>query len=240
MTIRLILADDHPLVLRGIGEYLSSMRSLEVVAHCDDGGQALAAIRQHRPDVAVLDLSMPVADGLQVLAAVTAEQIPTRIILLSAVIASQQVMTAMGEGAWGILLKDCAPEDLLHCVEEVAAGRKCLPFALFQRLHEQEIRINPIPVAELLTQREWNVAALAARGLSNKEIAHRLKIAERTAKIHLHHVFKKLSINNRTALAHVSFRHADQPFAAGSTAKAGAMSAPNEAAILANLAKPTR
>jgi two-component system, NarL family, nitrate/nitrite response regulator NarL len=205
--IRVIVADDHPLVLKGISDFIDSQSDVEVLERCIEGQLALEAIRELKPDVAVLDLSMPDLSGLAVLQTANSEALPTRIVLLSAFISSRDIMTAMAEGARGILVKDCAPDELLRCVRNVAAGEKHLPYELFERVRGQESRANAVPVEKLLTASEWTVASLAAQGLSNKEIARKLEITEGTAKIHLHHVFRKLQISNRTALAQVAFRH---------------------------------
>jgi two-component system, NarL family, nitrate/nitrite response regulator NarL len=207
-AIRAIIADDHPLVLKGISDFIAAQPDVDVVARCIDGQRALDAIRTLRPDVAVLDLSMPNLTGLDVLQAATSEMLPTRIVFLAAFIGPREIMSAMAEGAWGILVKDCAPEELLACVRKVADGEKHLPYELFERARNEESCTGGIPIEKLLTVSEWTVAALAAQGLSNKQIARKLKIAEGTAKIHLHHVFRKLKINNRTALAQVTFRQA--------------------------------
>jgi DNA-binding NarL/FixJ family response regulator len=210
-VIRVLVADDHPLVLKGICDFVGLQPGIDLVARCIDGNEALAAMRTLKPDVAVLDLAMPNLDGLGVLQAAAAEDLPTRVMFLSAFISTREIMSAMAEGAWGILVKDCTPDALLACVRKVAAGERHLPYELLARARDEESAGHGIPIEKLLTESEWLVAALAAQGLSNKQISRKLKIAEGTAKIHLHHVFRKLNISRRTALANISFRQASEP-----------------------------
>jgi two-component system, NarL family, nitrate/nitrite response regulator NarL len=167
----------------------------------------MEAIRETRPSVAVLDVSMPNMTGLEVLSAANREHLPTRILLLAASAGSRDIITAMSEGAYGFLLKDSKPDKILACVREIAAGRKCLPFESLERSHEIERQDQYVSIERLLTPREWKVMALATQGLSNKEIGRQLNMTAGTAKIHLHHVFQKIGVKNRTALATVAFRY---------------------------------
>ena len=201
-AIQILIADDHPMVLRGLGEFLGSVPDMKVVAACPDGAQALQAIRDLKPDIAILDLAMPVLTGLDVLAAIQEENLGTKIVFLTALAGTRDIMSAMAEGAYGLLMKDATPEEMLFSLREVAAGRKHLPFELLR--HGQDRKSKPIPTRMLLTNREWKVMELAARGLSNKEIARKLNMTEGTAKVHLHHIFQKTGVNNRTALANVA------------------------------------
>ena len=200
--ISVVVADHHPIVVRGLCDVFSQ-NGLNVVAACVDGIQAIKALRELRPDVAVLDMYMPGADGLQVLATANSDNLNTRILFLSAAVSSRVVMTAMAEGAYAILFKDSNPDEIVSCVRDAADGKKRLPFEIFERVREKESEIAQNLTARKLTKREWKVAALAAQGFSNKEIARELLISEGTAKIHLHHVFKKLQVTTRVALAHV-------------------------------------
>jgi len=207
-VIQLLIADDHPMVLRGLGDFLGSVPDMEVLAACTDGAQALQAIRDLKPDIAILDLAMPLLNGLDVLAAVKHENLGTKIVFLTALAGTSDIVSAMADGAHGLLLKDAAPEEMLFSLREVAAGRKHLPFELLR--HGQDRKTKLIPTQKLLTNREWKVMELAARGLSNKEIARKLNMTEGTAKIHLHHIFQKTGVNNRTALANVALLRAKE------------------------------
>jgi DNA-binding NarL/FixJ family response regulator len=206
-VIDVIVADDHPIVRQGICEFFRSAGDIRVVRACADGIQAMEAIRETRPAVAVLDVSMPNMTGLQVLSATGREQLPTRILLLAALADSRDIITAMAEGAYGFLLKESHPNEILACVREISAGRKCLPFESLERSREVERQAEYVSVERLLTPREWKVMALATQGLSNKEIGRQLNMTAGTAKIHLHHVFQKIGVKNRTALATVAFRY---------------------------------
>jgi DNA-binding NarL/FixJ family response regulator len=203
--IKVVIADDHPFVLKGIGDYLRSAEDISIVAACINGKLALEKIRELQPDVALLDVSMPEMSGFDVLRAVNRENLPTRILFLAALAGPRDIITAMAEGAYGFLQKDSRPPELLYSIREIAAGRKCIPFELLGRSADDEPMVRPIE--SLLTQREWKVMALAAAGQSNKEIARSLNIASGTAKIHLHHIFRKVGVKNRTALATIAFRN---------------------------------
>jgi two-component system, NarL family, nitrate/nitrite response regulator NarL len=206
-VIDVVVADDHPIVRRAICELFRTAGDIRVVRACADGTQAMEAIRETRPSVAVLDVSMPNMTGLEVLSAANREHLPTRILLLAASAGSRDIITAMSEGAYGFLLKDSKPDKILACVREIAAGRKCLPFESLERSHEIERQDQYVSIERLLTPREWKVMALATQGLSNKEIGRQLNMTAGTAKIHLHHVFQKIGVKNRTALATVAFRY---------------------------------
>jgi len=208
--IRLVIADDHPLILRGLGDFLNGEKDIAVVATCLNGEQALAAIREFEPDVAVLDIAMPGRSGMQVLQEVQAQGLPTRILFLSAVVGSRELMTGMAEGAFGFMLKESDPEAFLSCLRAVAAGKKQMPLDLFDSARDREDRPGGPQLDQLLTDREWSVMACAALGLSNKEIARKMKITEGTAKIHLHNIYLKTGVNNRTALANLAFKYLDQ------------------------------
>ena len=198
----------NPMVLRGLGDFFGSVPDMKVVSACTDGTQALQAIRDLKPDIAILDLAMPILNGLEVLSVVQQEKLGTKIVFLTALASTRDIMSAMADGAYGLLLKDEAPEDMLFVLREIAAGRRHLPFGFLRRGHDRQTK--PIPIEKLLTHREWRVMELAARGLSNKEIARRRNMTEGTAKLHLHHIFQKTGVKNRTALANVALLRAKE------------------------------
>jgi two-component system, NarL family, nitrate/nitrite response regulator NarL len=204
-TLSVLIADDHPLVLQGLVEILGSYLDIKVVAKCPDGYSAMKAIQAFSPDVAVLDMAMPGLSGLDVLSAMTASQKTTRFVLLTASASDKQVVTALARGATGILHKDGAFEDIVHCVREAAEGRRWLSStisAMIER-HGRSAQ-SPKNAKGRLTAREQELVLLVARGLSNKEIARELRLSEGTVKIHLHKTFQKLGVTNRTALAAVA------------------------------------
>jgi DNA-binding NarL/FixJ family response regulator len=198
----LILCDDHPLILRGLADLIAADTDIEIVATCSDGQQALDAIVVHMPNVAVLDISMPQRDGIEVLKQVAREQWPVRVVFLTGCITDEQVIQAIAAGAYGSVLKESAAASLVDCLRQVAEGRKWLPSSIVQpaisRASAAARRTSPF---ELLTRREKEVARLIADGLSNKDVAARLTMSEGTVKIHLHTIYSKLGVDNRTAVA---------------------------------------
>jgi two-component system, NarL family, nitrate/nitrite response regulator NarL len=204
-SIRIVIADDHPVVLEGLGNLIASDANFALLASCPDGEQCLRAIRHFTPDIAVVDMAMPIMNGLEVLAGVIAERLSTRVVFLAASFKSSEIVAAAEGGAFGIMLKDTDPEAVLHCLREVAAGRRWLPPELIEhavssrdRRSERAARFD-----DILTEREQQIMFLVAEGLANKEIAERLGVSEGTVKIHLHNTYKKLPVSNRTALANL-------------------------------------
>jgi two-component system nitrate/nitrite response regulator NarL len=201
MTIRLVLADDHPIVLDGLEQLFLLEKDCEVVARAKNGDEALRAVRQFQPDVLVLDLRMPGMDGLAVLEEMQREALPTRVVILSAM-NSDDLFEAIRLGARGVVLKDMAPRLLMQCVRTVHAGGKWLEKGVatcaVDKLLECEAGIKAI--AETLTPRELQVARMIAKGVPSKTVASRLAISEGTAKLHLHHVYEKLKVEGRLGL----------------------------------------
>jgi DNA-binding NarL/FixJ family response regulator len=195
MTIRLVLADDHPIVLEGLRQLLAAEAGFAVLAACADGEEALRAVREHRPDVLVLDLHMPKVDGLAVLRQLRAESLSTRVVILTASLADHNVLEAVRLGARGLVLKEMASELVVRCVRTVHAGGEWLERGLVRREAGAE------EVARVLTPREIEIVRLVARGGRNKVIARELGITEGTVKIHLHNIYEKLGIESRTELA---------------------------------------
>jgi two-component system nitrate/nitrite response regulator NarL len=204
--INVLVADHHPVVVRGIRGFLKSARDVRIVATCSDGNQAIKLIRELEPVVAIVGIDLPKASGFDVLATIQREKLPTRVLFFTGSANPRDIVTAMADGAYGFLRKDAQPYELLFSVREIAAGRKCLPFELFDHLIRDNSPIAPRPIEKLLTRREWKVMELAAKGLSNKDIARRLDMSPGTAKIHLYNIFKKVGVKNRSALANLTFR----------------------------------
>ena len=208
----IVVVDDHPVVLHGVAGILQANAEMEVVAICSDGAAAVEAIRKFAPRVAVLDVTMPGLNGLDVLAALAAEGLRTKIVLLTATATDGQILTAIARGVTGILLKDAALDDLVDCVREVAAGRNWLPSDVIEAALERETgsRLMGMRVTETLTVREREVMLLVSEGVSNKEVGRRLNLSEGTVKIHLHNIYQKLGVANRTALTALAIAHRDQ------------------------------
>src|SRR3954468_17630391 len=189
---RVLLADDHPIVLGGLQALLRSEPGVEVVAAAPDGAIALELIRAHEPPMAVLDINMPRLSGLDVLEALEQDGLATRVVFLTGTASDEQIATAVERGAWGLLLKEHAPDTLTECLRTVAAGQRWLPGELVASAVRRaaERREKDVQLERVLTAREYEIAGLVAQGLSNKHIARRLTISEGTAKIHLNNVYQ--------------------------------------------------
>jgi DNA-binding NarL/FixJ family response regulator len=200
--IRVLLADDHPIVLGGLDHLLSLEPDITIVARCTNGDEALAAIARERPDVAVLDLTMPGRSGMDILRELRETRSPVRLVLLTARIEHQQVLEALKLRVAGIVLKESAPLQILDCIRRVAAGGQWIDQVISSRTLDGVLRrqSGAAKAAAILTAREIEVVRMAARGLRNKEIADLLSITEGTVKAHLRTIFEKLGIDSRMKL----------------------------------------
>jgi two-component system nitrate/nitrite response regulator NarL len=209
--ISIVVADDHPVVLHGLADVLRSNADMKVVAVCSDGTTALEAIRKSSPNVAVLDVLMPGLSGIDVLESIAADGLPTKVVILTATASDGQLLRAIAGGAQGLVLKEEALTDLVQCVRAVAGGRPWLPSALVNAALERETgrRSATERLTHLLTTRERQIILLVAEGLSNKAVGRRLDLSEGTVKIHLHNVYQKLQVNNRTSLAALAIAYRD-------------------------------
>lgn len=211
-AITLVLADDHPLLLAGVRNFIDRQIEFQIVETCHDGPSALAAIRKLRPMIAVIDVRMPGCDGIEILSTLTAENSPTRVVLLTASVQDEQIYVAMEADVAGIVLKKNAPDTLVECLHEVAAGRHWFPDPFVQEAVRREAERRKIgsEIARKLTARERELLLLAAQDLSNKEIARKVDIAEGTAKLHMHSIYQKLGVFRRSALSELAERYMDQ------------------------------
>lgn len=198
-----VLADDHPLLLRGLRDIVAAEPDFSVVGVANDGQEALTLIQAIRPQLAVLDLAMPVLDGLKVLKAISHDVSFPRVVILTALISDQQVLEAVTSGVWGLLLKESAPETLVDCLRAVVMGKRQLPEAMVQRAIARNAAIGSRQrkLNELLTARERDIAMLVCEGQPNSAIAEALGLSPGTVRIHLHNIYIKLDIRNRTSLA---------------------------------------
>jgi DNA-binding NarL/FixJ family response regulator len=192
-AIRLVLADDHALVLEGLRVLLSAEPDLRVLATASDGERALEAVRRFLPDVAVLDVHMPYLDGLACLRQIRAANLPVRVVLLTGSDADQVLRAAMEAGADGLALKADPPAMLFAAIRHVAAGHLTFP----QSVRRWLIAPAPEPGPDELTERETEVWARLAQGKSNALIAAELSLSESTVKFHLRNLFAKLGVANR-------------------------------------------
>lgn len=202
MGIRLVLADDHRIILDGLEQLFRRQEDFEVIATCIDGEQALSAVRRYKPDILVLDVKMPRMSGLEVMRALKAENLPTRVVLLTATLDEDGVLEAINLGASGLVLKEAASVKLVQCVRDVAKGEKSLEQSLVQRALEKMMRRDRAlqEVANVLSPRETEVVKMVATGLRNKEIAQKLSISEGTVKFYLHTIYEKLQVHGRVEL----------------------------------------
>jgi DNA-binding NarL/FixJ family response regulator len=201
MTVRLVLADDHRIILEGLEQLFQREKDFEVVATATTGAQALTAVRKHRPDVLVLDIRMPDGDGLSVLRQIHTEKLPTRVVLLTATLEEDEVLEAMQHGVSGLVLKESAAVGLVQTVRRVQRGERALEPSLVTRaLDRLAQREEAKKITEVLSKRETEIVKMVAAGLRNKEIALKLTIGEGTVKTHLHTIYEKLGVHGRVEL----------------------------------------
>jgi len=189
--IRVLLADDHAIVRNGVSQILAEQPDIEVVAQAADGASAVASYREERPDVSLIDLRMPVLDGVQVVEQIRREHPNAVLVVLTTFDADDDVERALMAGAKAYLLKDVSPADLVACVRTVHGGGTWVSPAVASKLVERMTRVQ-------LTLREMSVLRLVAAGKPNREIGESLSISEGTVKIHLTHLFEKLGATSRT------------------------------------------
>lgn len=201
-TIRVVIADDHPLVLSGLDHLLRDHPDFDVVARCSTGAQALAAVDAHHPDILLLDLQLPDMDGLAVLAALQAKDGRPRVVLLTASLSEDQLIEALRHDVRGVVLKEMAPTLLVQCLRRVHAGGQWVEKESANRAMSKLVRNEERSrkLAGLLTPREIEIVRLVRRGLANRQMAETLGVAEGTVKVHLHNVYEKLGIQRRGEL----------------------------------------
>jgi DNA-binding NarL/FixJ family response regulator len=202
MPVKLVLVDDHPIVLEGLAAILEPEEDFALAATCTSGAAALRAVREHRPDVLVLDLRIPDLDGLAVLRALRSEGLTPRVVLLTGDLDEGEMRQALELGVAGVVLKEMAPRLLVQCVRKVHAGGQWLEQRTVGRVLEQALRREAglAEVAAVLTPRQIELARAVASGLANKEVAQRLHISEGTVKVHLHAIYERLAVSGRAEL----------------------------------------
>lgn len=195
--IRVLIAEDHQVVRFGLVELLGSEDDLEVVAAVGDGEAAVAAVAEHRPDVVLLDISMPLMTGIEAAGRILADWPEARVVMLTASAGREQIIQAIDAGALGYLLKDASPDELIEGIRAAARGEAPLdPKAARELLADRHETRAPE-----LTGREREVLELVAEGLPNKRIAMRLEISEKTVKAHLTRVYERIGVSDRTQAA---------------------------------------
>lgn len=195
--IRVLLAEDHPMVRTGLEELLGSEDGIEVVAALGNGQEAVEAIGEASPDVILLDISMPVMDGIEATRRIVEADPDARVVILTASDGRDQIMAAIDAGALGYLLKDAEPEELLEGIRAAARGEAPLDPRAARELIAQRRRTQ----TPELSNRELEVLALVAEGMPNKRIAGRLEISEKTVKAHLTRVYERIGVSDRTQAA---------------------------------------
>ena len=207
-----VIADRNPVVLQGLMKILGAEGGFRIVASCGDGTSCIEAIRNLGPDIAILDISMPGLTGLEILAIVNSENLSTRLVFFTASGEDRELVMLAAAGAYGVIPKDVPLEILVQSLRQVADGQRLLPLPAPDHSISREQR--NIVVTEnaltVLTDRERQIMRLVSEGLSNKEIGRRLNIADGTIKQHLHHIYQKLEISNRTVLAALAISQNDR------------------------------
>jgi DNA-binding NarL/FixJ family response regulator len=189
--IRLLVADDHPVVRNGLAAVIDERPDLVLVAAAENGQQAVEFYREHRPDVCLMDLRMPVLDGVKAIRAITTEFPSARILALTTFEGDADIRRALDAGARGYLLKDMLVTEVIGAVRAVHRGERVIPYAVAERL------ARFVPRSDL-SGREREVLGLVARGLSNKQVARAIGRTGETVKIHLKNIFAKLDVADRT------------------------------------------
>lgn len=196
--IRILLADDHHIVRAGVRQLLESAKDLEVIAEAGDGEEAQTLIQKYKPNVAVLDIQMPKASGIEVTRWVRAHLPEVGVLILTAYDDDPYVMAVLQAGANGYVLKTAHADDLIQAVRDVNEGKSALDPAITRKLMTNLFKGTEKKVVEPLTDRELDVLRLAAKGFTNKAIGVQLSISDRTVQGHLAHIFAKLQANSRT------------------------------------------
>jgi two-component system, NarL family, response regulator LiaR len=202
--IRLLIADDHSIVRQGLRMFLSSDPEFEIVGEARNGAEAVLLATELRPDVVVMDLLMPVLDGISATTAIRRELPETEVLALTSVLEDNTVVDAVRAGAIGYLLKDTESHELRRAIKAAAAGQVQLSPQVAARLLQDIMPANQNRLT--LTQRETDVLRLLAQGKSNKEISLALNIGEQTVKTHVSHVLNKLGVPSRTLAALYAIR----------------------------------
>lgn len=198
MAIRILIVDDHAVVRQGLRMFLKTDHSFDIVGEAENGEQALRVARELKPDVVLMDLLMPVMDGIAATEAIRRELPDTEVLALTSVLEHASITNAIRAGAIGYLLKDTQAADLRRAIHAAADHQVQLSPAVAAQLM-REVRLPDL--SHMLTERETQVLRLIAQGKANKEIARALAISEETVKSHVSNIFSKLHVNSRTQAA---------------------------------------
>jgi two-component system nitrate/nitrite response regulator NarL len=204
--VRVVIAHQHPVVVQGLSSVIEAQREFSIVARCADVTSCIEAIRTFKPHIAIAGASMVGTSGLDILSLVHSEDVSTRVILFATAVEERDLRTLAGAGAYAVLPQDLDLEILVQILRQVAGGRRMRPSdrAAFEENFVERS-------ASVLTDREHQIMRLVSEGLSNKEIGRRLNLTDGTIKVHLHNIFQKLEVSNRTALAAFAMSQDDHP-----------------------------
>ena len=206
-SIRVLIADDHDVVRRGLRALLETEPSIEIIGEAIDGTDAVEKANELEPDVILLDLMMPRKNGIEAIADIKQDNPDARILVLTSYSDDEKVFAAIKAGALGYLLKETSPDELLQAVQDVYNGESSLHPAIARKLIRELNRPSALPPSdEPLTDREVDVLIRVARGLSNQDIADALVISERTVRTHVSNILSKLHLANRTQAALYALR----------------------------------
>ena len=198
-SIRIVLADDHPIVRQGLAAVLSQEEDLEVVGQARNGLEAVAQALELHPDIILIDLQMPEMDGVEAIQKIKAETSDIGIIILTTYDSDDYIFRGIEAGARGYLLKDSPPEEVLKAIHTVHEGESLIQPRVASRLLDRFSQLSQAPAAgEVLSSREVEVLQIIAKGAANKEIANELLIGESTVKTHVIHILNKLGVKGRT------------------------------------------
>ncbi len=197
--IRVVLADDHAMVRKGIRDFLEEDSSIRVVAEASDGEEAITLVGREQPDIAVLDIQMPRLSGLDAARRIRKDLPNVRVLMLTAYEDEPYILAALQGGVSGYLLKTASSDELVHAVRAIADGETALSPAVARKLVERASgNVHPEPAIEPLTEREIEVLRLAAKGMGNRQIATELAISDRTVQGHLGNIYEKMHVSTRT------------------------------------------
>jgi DNA-binding NarL/FixJ family response regulator len=202
--IRLLVADDHAVVRTGLEHLVATFDDVELVGSAANGQEALDACDRHRPDVVLIDLEMPVLDGIEATRRIVAADPRVAVVVLTSFSDREQILRALDAGAVGYLLKDAEPQELARAIRAAARGEAPLDPRAGRAVLQARVSGSPL---DMLSEREREVLALVARGLPNKLIARELAISEKTVKTHLTSVFRTIGVTDRTQAAHWAERN---------------------------------
>lgn len=196
--IRVLIADDHPVVREGLRGLISFKPGFEVVGEAEDGFEAILLAKTLQPDVILMDLEMPRQSGLEAIKAIRADNPQARILILTSFTEDTKIFASLEAGALGYLLKDSSPQELLRAIRDVYQGELSLHPTVARKMLQQHPPADSAPANNSLTERELEVLKRVAQGLDNKEIAARLVISEPTVRTHITNILTKLNLASRT------------------------------------------